>query len=94
MLAPGDTLLFASDGLIEAFNDAGEAFGISQLERVSAQHCLSGPDTMVDSMIEAVDEFSGGTQANDDRTVLAVRVRDHRNDAVFQEALVSKETQQ
>jgi serine phosphatase RsbU (regulator of sigma subunit) len=92
-LAPGDTLLFASDGLIETFSDAGEEFGINRLERVSAEHWLSDLDSMVGSMIEAVDEFSGGHQADDDRTVLAVRIRDHRDD-VSQRDLVSKETQQ
>lgn len=93
MLQLGDTLLFTSDGLIEASNEAGEMFGVGRLDRVTVQHGSSGVCCLADRLTEAVDAFSGGAQIDDDRTILAVRIRHLHEDASMQ-ALASKETQQ
>lgn len=40
-LAPGDTLTFLSDGVVEARNDAGELFGFDRTRQISAQPAQS-----------------------------------------------------
>ena len=92
-LKPGDTLVFASDGLTEAFNDTSEMFGIGRLEQLLAANRCSSVDVLADRMIDAVDEFSANDQVHDDRTVLAVRFR-HNRDERMEESCVSKKTQQ
>lgn len=90
-LKPGDALVFASDGLTESSNDTDDMFGTGRLERVLAEYRASGLDVLVDRAINAVDEFSAGAQVRDDRTILAVRLRQH-NSEVLPELIVSKET--
>jgi serine phosphatase RsbU (regulator of sigma subunit) len=92
-LRSGDALVFASDGLTESSNDTDDMFGTSRLEQVLAEYRGSSLDVLLDHTIDAVDEFSAGMQVHDDRTILAVRLRQHR---VEREPalLTSKETQQ
>lgn len=70
-LAPGDTLLLYTDGLTEAFDEAGQAFG---LERVCAALAAApcGPAQLaLDGLLAALRGFSGRTA--DDVTALVVR---------------------
>jgi serine phosphatase RsbU (regulator of sigma subunit) len=73
-LAPGEGVVFLSDGLIEARNPEGELFGY---EAVRAR--LAGEPTdaagLLDRLLAAVREFSAGAPAEDDRTVVAVVYR-------------------
>lgn len=60
-LAPGDRLMFVSDGVVEATNDKGELFGFDRTQQISGQDAAS--------IAEAAQRF--GQQ--DDITVVAVR---------------------
>jgi sigma-B regulation protein RsbU (phosphoserine phosphatase) len=78
-LVPGDTVLFASDGILEAFNADLEEFGADRLDAV-----LSGvsPDQSAEDIaaliLTATDDYSGaGVIPSDDRTLLVLRVTDH-----------------
>jgi sigma-B regulation protein RsbU (phosphoserine phosphatase) len=78
-LVPGDTVLFASDGILEAFNADLEEFGADRLDAV-----LSGvsPDQSAEEIaaliLTATDDYSGaGVIPSDDRTLLVLRVTDH-----------------
>jgi len=60
-LAPGDTLTFLSDGVVEACNAAGELFGFDRTREIS---------------IRSVEEIADAAQAHgqqDDITVLSVK---------------------
>src|SRR5262249_5499165 len=78
-LQPGDAVLFASDGILEAENPDLEEFGIDRLSAVLAditpQH--SAADN-ASSIISATHQHAGAAaQAHDDRTLLILRVTDH-----------------
>ena len=78
-LQPGDTLLFASDGILESENKEQEEFGPERLsavlQTVSSEHLASN---VADLVLTATDEFAGGGFApHDDRTLLVLRVMDH-----------------
>jgi serine phosphatase RsbU (regulator of sigma subunit) len=92
-LKPGDALIFASDGLTESFNNADEMFGTDRMEQVLAEYRDSGLNTLVDRTIGAVDAFSTGAHVHDDRTILAVRFRQHRVE-LLPTLMTREETQQ
>jgi sigma-B regulation protein RsbU (phosphoserine phosphatase) len=72
-LEPGDALILYTDGVVEAFNAAGEDFGnprwlaaIRQLPEVSAEETLR-------LLMRQVDGFVGATRQSDDITCLIFR---------------------
>jgi sigma-B regulation protein RsbU (phosphoserine phosphatase) len=74
-LKPGDALIFFTDGVVEAFNEAGEEFGndrwlgaIRNLPDWKAQETLQ-------FLMKRVDEFVGATRQSDDITCLVFRSR-------------------
>lgn len=78
-LVPGDTVLFASDGILEAFNADLEEFGPDRLDAVLSS---VSPDQSAEAIaaliLAATDDYSGaGVIPSDDRTLLVLRVTDH-----------------
>jgi phosphoserine phosphatase RsbU/P len=78
-LVPGDLLLFASDGIMEASNAELEEFGFDRLSSVlSALTPRQNADEIANAILSATDDYSGvGTAPFDDRTLLVLRVMDH-----------------
>jgi sigma-B regulation protein RsbU (phosphoserine phosphatase) len=74
VLAPGDTLLLYSDGVVEAVDSRGEEFGEARLLAELRRHRGLKADAMVASMIRAVQEHSPREQG-DDMTLAAGRCR-------------------
>lgn len=73
-LASGDLLVIFTDGLVEAENQAGEAYGEDRLLGV-LQACASmAPDASLQRMIAEVNTFVGTTPQHDDITCVVVRV--------------------
>jgi sigma-B regulation protein RsbU (phosphoserine phosphatase) len=72
-LQPGDTLVFYTDGVTEAFNAGGDMFGEERLvAHLAAQQGASAGDTVA-SVLAAVRQHAGEYPQSDDITVLAVR---------------------
>jgi sigma-B regulation protein RsbU (phosphoserine phosphatase) len=71
-----DILLFASDGILESMNAAGEEFGFDRLvERLQTLAPGSTSANISTAILEATDEFSGRpSEAHDDRTLIVLRV--------------------
>jgi len=74
-LHSGDTLFFATDGITEASNPYGEEFATKGLEEFLAKHRALPIDEMVERLINDVENHSQNAVENDDRAVLAFRVR-------------------
>lgn len=73
-LQPGDTVLFVSDGVVEAKNAAGELFGFDRLEALIANtRELYDMSLLVSLILQQVQEFIGQAEQHDDITVVAVR---------------------
>ncbi|NJM07940.1 SpoIIE family protein phosphatase [Candidatus Gracilibacteria bacterium] len=74
VLEPGDTLLFVSDGIVEAHNSARELFGFERLHAVITSLPLqSTPTIIVNEVISATLAFVNGATQHDDITVIAVQ---------------------
>jgi sigma-B regulation protein RsbU (phosphoserine phosphatase) len=72
-LVPGDQLVFYTDGITEAYNERGEMFGLSRLDRV-LENCAIGASGLLESVLEALKEFVGNQPAHDDRTILVAKI--------------------
>jgi sigma-B regulation protein RsbU (phosphoserine phosphatase) len=74
-VAPGDTILLYTDGITEAMNTAGEMYGLDRLlscvreDVPNAQH-------IVDCVTYKLMGFTGELPQSDDRTLVAMRIRD------------------
>lgn len=74
-LAPGDLLLFYTDGVFEALNASREEFGLERLIEVAAQNRCRGVRAAVEDLRRRVREFSGSGPRRDDITILGVGLR-------------------
>lgn len=73
-LAPGDTLLFLSDGIVEAHAPDGTIFGFERLEALLSNLPLDlSVGALVERVIAAVLAFSNHADPHDDATLIAVR---------------------
>ncbi len=73
-LAPGDIIMFVSDGITEAQNAAGAFFGDGRLENVLKRVATPADiATMGDALLREVRLFEDGAEATDDLTVLTFR---------------------
>jgi sigma-B regulation protein RsbU (phosphoserine phosphatase) len=73
-LQVGDQLVLYTDGITEAFSPDGRMFGLTNLDRVLENCCLQA-EGLVKAAIDAVDEFTRGAPADDDRTVIVAKIR-------------------
>ncbi len=80
-LAPGDTVLFFTDGLVEAHNAAGELFGFERLDALLAAHASLSPDALIDRIIAEVMAFIGDAVQHDDITLVAAQFGGERMQA-------------
>ncbi|MHB1699256.1 MAG: SpoIIE family protein phosphatase [Acidobacteriaceae bacterium] len=72
---PGDSIVFFSDGIVDAENATREMFGNERLEQVLRKNKKASANGMVDAVLKAVSDFQCGTEHFDDETVLVLRVK-------------------
>ena len=73
-LEAGDTFVLCSDGIFEAFNEAGQEFGAQRvIDIVEQAHELPAKE-IVNRMFAAVQSFCGDAEQSDDRTVVALKI--------------------
>lgn len=70
---PGDQLILYTDGITEAVNAENRMFGAARLDEV-LNRCRNDAGEIIDSVLKAVDEFTEGTPAPDDRTLLVAKI--------------------
>jgi serine phosphatase RsbU (regulator of sigma subunit) len=73
-LAEGDTLVFYTDGVVEAHDTQGQLFGFERFEALLAEHGALPPEEMIERVLLSVGEFSGQAAHHDDMTLVVVRV--------------------
>jgi sigma-B regulation protein RsbU (phosphoserine phosphatase) len=72
-LLPGDLLVCYTDGATEPENEFGEMFGDQRLARVLIKNAHLGVDQILDCVSEAVRDFTGSPELQDDMTLLVAR---------------------
>jgi len=74
-LQPGDTLILFTDGVVEAFNSAGEEFTDGRwLNVIRSLPNLSAADSLR-YLMKSVEQFVGATRQSDDITCLVLRTK-------------------
>jgi serine phosphatase RsbU (regulator of sigma subunit)/anti-sigma regulatory factor (Ser/Thr protein kinase) len=73
VLAPGDSLLLYSDGLVEAHNPAGEMFGFPRLKQIVERS--RGSQQLIDKCIAALRAFVGPDWEQEDDIMLVTLQR-------------------
>ena len=67
------TLLFCTDGLLEAFSEAWEKFGLERNKTVFTQADTSAPEALSRQLWHRLDAFVGGGLSADGITTLVVQ---------------------
>ena len=74
-LAPGELVLFLTDGIEEAMSPAGDFFGIERTLAVVQAHRDRPARQIVEAIYHAVRAFSQGTPQLDDLTAIVIKVQ-------------------
>jgi serine phosphatase RsbU (regulator of sigma subunit) len=73
-LSEGESVLFYSDGLVEAHDPKGEMFGFPRLRELVAEHGGEEERSLEDLLLEELYSFVGeGWEQEDDITLLTLR---------------------
>jgi serine phosphatase RsbU (regulator of sigma subunit) len=72
-IAPGDSVVFFTDGVTEARNAQGELFGDERLQVVLASSAGASADQLLQAISLQVADFAGETPPSDDLTLVIFR---------------------
>ncbi len=73
-LMPGDQLVLYTDGITEATNPVGRAFGTERLDKALAT-CRNDAEALIQAVLSSLDVFTDRQPAEDDRTLLVAKIR-------------------
>ena len=73
-LIPGDQIFFYTDGITEAHNLQGQMYGTERLDQVLS-NCGISAQGLLNEVVASVEKFTQGQHAEDDRTMVVVRVK-------------------
>jgi sigma-B regulation protein RsbU (phosphoserine phosphatase) len=71
---PGDSLIFFSDGITDAQNEAGDMFGDDRLKAIVKKHQHKSASKIAEAILADVSKFQAGKEHFDDETVVVLRV--------------------
>lgn len=72
-LAPGDLVLFYTDGVTDALNSEMDEFGLKRLRRAVEAHRTGSAADVIQAINQAVAEFVGDTPQFDDLTMVVLK---------------------
>jgi sigma-B regulation protein RsbU (phosphoserine phosphatase) len=72
-LAPGDALMFFSDGVNEAMNEAQELFSVERTGEFLKEAPKGSAEELTNAVVAEVKRYTGTAPQADDITVLVVR---------------------
>lgn len=74
-LEPGDSLIFISDGITDAMNEAGEIYGLERVTSFCSKIGEQKPAELLTLLFDEVERFSRGRAQQDDRTAAILHFR-------------------
>jgi phosphoserine phosphatase RsbU/P len=74
-LAPGDTLVLFTDGVVEAFNSVGEEYSDARLLNVIRGLPNFSAQETIRALMKSVEDFVGATHQSDDITCLVLQTK-------------------
>lgn len=79
-VGPGDLLVMFSDGITEAENTSGEEFGEWRLLEAICKHWDAAARDLCDGVLADLRSFLGDLDAQDDQTLMVIRLQPSLND--------------
>jgi len=73
-LAPGDKVVFYTDGIVEAMNKEQEIFGFERLQKLVEESQTMNAEALLKEIMERVNHFVGEAPQHDDLTAIVVTV--------------------
>jgi serine phosphatase RsbU (regulator of sigma subunit) len=73
-LHPGDIVVGCTDGITEAADAQENEYGRERLVRAARRQRSASAQQIVETILDDVDNFSGGGVQNDDRVLLVLKV--------------------
>ena len=70
----GDLFLLYTDGITETMNRQGEEYGVELLQELIQRHATDDLEMLLDRILDSVRGFRGGTDTQDDITLLGLIV--------------------
>ncbi len=74
VLAPGDTVVLYTDGIVEARTTGGEQFGEERLRALVEHAAGATPEELIVRIVGAVDRHTAGSPPKDDSTLVVLTV--------------------
>jgi len=71
-MAPGDKVVFYTDGIVEAMNKQQEIYGFERLEAVIKSSPAETAEALMNDIIRNVSDFTGAAPQHDDLTIIVV----------------------
>jgi sigma-B regulation protein RsbU (phosphoserine phosphatase) len=68
----GDSLIFYTDGVTEAFSPSGDMYGSERLKSLMLEHEVASASDLLDRIVQTVDEFTDSATMSDDLTLIAL----------------------
>jgi serine phosphatase RsbU (regulator of sigma subunit) len=72
-MAPGDKVVFYTDGVVEAMNKHEEIYGFERLQEVAKSSRAETAEALMNDIIKSVSDFTGAAPQHDDLTIIVVR---------------------
>jgi sigma-B regulation protein RsbU (phosphoserine phosphatase) len=72
-LEEGDIVVAYTDGIVEPENPYGEMFGEHRLKDLILRHARAGSSEIIAKTMEAVNQFTGSSELQDDMTMIVAR---------------------
>jgi sigma-B regulation protein RsbU (phosphoserine phosphatase) len=73
-LAKGQVIAIGTDGIWEAFNQAGDMFGKQRFREVVRRHARGTATQILNAVFDALEQFTLGQKRADDITLVVVKV--------------------
>ncbi len=74
-MAPGDRVFLYTDGVTEAPDEKGNAFGVARLKALLEAHGSDSLSELKIAVVDALRRHTGGELRHDDVTLLAIEIR-------------------
>jgi len=75
LLQSNDVLVMFTDGITEANNAKGQAYGDERLEKIITENCMKTAHELKEAIYKDVKMFEAGAEQTDDITILIVKVK-------------------
>ena len=73
-LKKGDTVVFYTDGVVEAMNEKEELYGFDRFMDAIDKGRNLDATALLDNLMDDIAKFVGGAEAHDDITIIVLKV--------------------